>query len=163
MSDRPDNIDTQNAKKKMIIKVGVSIISFLLLAIWLMSVNYSVKENVKPDPSEDSEAWKQEMNKMIDEVEEKFSNINTEISSSTPTSTPTSTPAGTEGEEKSSLEDSATSTEVNNGNITTTSTPEKIVNDYAGCPEYINCMPTIGEARPCVIPPGCENFTQIAY
>jgi hypothetical protein len=24
-------------------------------------------------------------------------------------------------------------------------------------------MPTIGEAKPCVIPPGCENITQIAY
>ena len=31
------------------------------------------------------------------------------------------------------------------------------------CPEYINCMPTIGEARPCVIPVGCEEITQIAY
>lgn len=31
------------------------------------------------------------------------------------------------------------------------------------CPEYINCMPSIGEARPCVIPPGCEGITLIAY
>ncbi|MDD2354072.1 MAG: hypothetical protein PHH52_01325 [Patescibacteria group bacterium] len=31
------------------------------------------------------------------------------------------------------------------------------------CPEWINCMPTVGEARPCQIPPGCEGITQIAY
>lgn len=31
------------------------------------------------------------------------------------------------------------------------------------CPEYINCMPTIGEARPCTIPPGCEDRTIIVY
>lgn len=31
------------------------------------------------------------------------------------------------------------------------------------CPEYINCMPTIGENRPCVIPAGCEGVTKIAY
>jgi glutamine synthetase adenylyltransferase len=31
------------------------------------------------------------------------------------------------------------------------------------CPEYINCMPTIGEQRPCQIPVGCESKTIIAY
>lgn len=31
------------------------------------------------------------------------------------------------------------------------------------CPEWINCMPSIGEARSCTIPPGCEGITQIAY
>jgi hypothetical protein len=31
------------------------------------------------------------------------------------------------------------------------------------CPLYINCMPSIGEAKPCQIPPGCEEITQIAY
>lgn len=31
------------------------------------------------------------------------------------------------------------------------------------CPEWINCMPSIGEARSCVIPPGCEGITQIAW
>ncbi len=38
--------------------------------------------------------------------------------------------------------------------------PPKNLNN---CPAYINCMPTIGVARPCVIPPGCEEFTQIVY
>ncbi|MDI3496288.1 MAG: hypothetical protein PWQ35_309 [Patescibacteria group bacterium] len=33
----------------------------------------------------------------------------------------------------------------------------------ANCPEWINCMPTVGEARPCQIPLGCEGITQIAY
>jgi len=31
------------------------------------------------------------------------------------------------------------------------------------CPEYINCMPSIGEVRSCVVPAGCEKITQIAY
>ena len=31
------------------------------------------------------------------------------------------------------------------------------------CPEWINCMPSIGEPRPCQIPAGCEGITQIAY
>ena len=35
--------------------------------------------------------------------------------------------------------------------------------EFINCPEWINCMPTIGEARSCVIPPGCEDITKIAY
>lgn len=32
------------------------------------------------------------------------------------------------------------------------------------CPEYINCMPTVGEpARSCAIPPGCEEITQVVW
>ena len=34
---------------------------------------------------------------------------------------------------------------------------------FINCPEWINCMPTIGEARSCVIPLGCEDITKIAY
>ncbi len=44
-----------------------------------------------------------------------------------------------------------------------TSSPTGMPEAPAYCPEYINCMPTIGEARPCVIPPGCEEKTLIAY
>lgn len=42
----------------------------------------------------------------------------------------------------------------------TTTTPSRNTN----CPEWINCMPSIGdEPRPCQIPVGCEGITQIAY
>ena len=34
----------------------------------------------------------------------------------------------------------------------------------SNCPEYINCMPTVGgPARSCAIPPGCEEITQVAW
>ncbi len=36
-------------------------------------------------------------------------------------------------------------------------------NKNINCPEWINCMPSIGEVRNCQIPVGCEDFTQIAY
>jgi len=31
------------------------------------------------------------------------------------------------------------------------------------CPQYINCMPTIGEARNCNVPLGCEGLTTLLY
>ena len=37
---------------------------------------------------------------------------------------------------------------------------------YAGCPEWVNCMPKIGQNEQqgtCVIPPECEGYTQRAY
>ncbi len=34
----------------------------------------------------------------------------------------------------------------------------------SSCPEYINCMPTVGgPARSCAIPPGCEEITQVVW
>lgn len=41
--------------------------------------------------------------------------------------------------------------------------PTPVKNTNKNCPEYINCMPSIGEARPCVVPSGCEGITLIAY
>ena len=37
------------------------------------------------------------------------------------------------------------------------------INKNSNCPKYIDCMPTIGSAKPCQIPVGCEGITQIAY
>lgn len=31
------------------------------------------------------------------------------------------------------------------------------------CPEYVNCMPGPDVNRTCIIPPGCENYTQRVY
>jgi len=47
------------------------------------------------------------------------------------------------------------------GTIIATSTAG--VKDKVTCPESINCMPTIGAARPCKVPAGCEHITIIAY
>lgn len=45
-----------------------------------------------------------------------------------------------------------------------TEDPSQIDNNQnLNCPEWINCMPSIGEVRDCQIPVGCEDFTQIAY
>ncbi|QQG52455.1 MAG: hypothetical protein HY931_04005 [Candidatus Falkowbacteria bacterium] len=44
--------------------------------------------------------------------------------------------------------------------IATSTSPNKINNN---CPSYIDCMPSIGESKPCQIPVGCEGITQIAY
>ncbi|MFA6416684.1 MAG: hypothetical protein WCW61_00665 [Patescibacteria group bacterium] len=73
---------------------------------------------------------------------------------------------------KNSSSSEATSTEMFNNasstmatssptNETVLPTPPNRVNN--NCPSYIDCMPTIGESKPCQIPAGCEGITQIAY
>ena len=43
--------------------------------------------------------------------------------------------------------------------------PGKIPNEkYAGCPEWVNCMPGFDlPENHCYVPPGCEGYTQKAY
>lgn len=31
------------------------------------------------------------------------------------------------------------------------------------CPQWVNCMPGPDVSTTCVVPPGCENYTQKAY
>lgn len=59
--------------------------------------------------------------------------------------------------------------EENNQEVTATTTEEATSSPVIGagadqaCPAYINCMPTIGQAPDCQIPPGCEDTTQLVY
>lgn len=50
-------------------------------------------------------------------------------------------------------------------NGTSNDTPEKKPEKkYAGCPEWVNCMPGFDVPKNnCYIPPGCEGYTQKAY
>lgn len=37
---------------------------------------------------------------------------------------------------------------------------------YAGCPKWVNCMPTVGpdeRGNTCFVPPHCEGYTERAY
>jgi ElaB/YqjD/DUF883 family membrane-anchored ribosome-binding protein len=56
---------------------------------------------------------------------------------------------------------SATSTPGNEPELISPETTE--LEPKPNCPAWINCMPSLDEIRNCQIPPGCEDFTQIAY
>lgn len=76
------------------------------------------------------------------------------------------------GELAAATGSSATSTVAISSAVLATTTPSANATSSAligevikkiECPEYINCMPSIGKARPCKVPVGCENVTTIAY
>lgn len=152
------NNDEQNYKKTLLFKLGIIIIIAVIFFLWLASLRSVLKNN----QDSNNETWRkinQDVNNSLNDLDKIVNNLSTSTSedlfverlldgaSSTATTTISTTTATTlVKEELSDLIKMATST----------------VKDSA-CPPYINCMPTIGEARPCVIPVGCENITQIAY
>ncbi|MDP3837148.1 MAG: hypothetical protein Q8Q67_03540 [bacterium] len=169
----------EEARKLKILKIGVWSFSIILLVIWLVSLRFSVGKNISPASSADANAWQAEFSETI-------STIRQSLETATTDETASSTEVTEKGREfiedlKNGVENmkpavdtedisAATSTEdiLNelekrlNASTTPVIAPEVVI-PKTSCPEYINCMPTIGEARPCLIPPGCENYTQIAY
>lgn len=171
------NLDEE--KKLKLLKIGVWSFSILLLAIWVISLRYSVGGNVAPVSNTEANAWQAEFSETINTIRQ---SLETATSDETASSTEI-TEKGREFIEDLkndvenmkpaiNTEDEATATSTEdilnelekrlNASSTPVITPEVVI-PKTTCPEYINCMPTIGEARPCVIPPGCENYTQIAY
>lgn len=151
------NQDEQNYKKALIFKIGIIVIIVVIFFLWLANLRNVLEDNQEGN----NQTWKKitedidnSLNRLDDisndlastSTENKFVDGLVNLASSTIAATTTST-STVKIELKEELKDlikQATTTKSN-------------------CPEYINCMPSIGEARPCIIPTGCENITQIAY
>lgn len=166
MSQSLDN--PEDAKKLLILKAGVLIIAVALIGFW--SLNLGSAFSVRSEKKGQAAAWQDDLNNTISAI------------------TASTTTTGNSAEEKAFLAEMvnnltdreivttsmvvATTTAVVPQEIATL-TPEQLINNLeqrlplmtasSSCPEFIDCMPTIGEAKPCVIPVGCENITQIAY
>lgn len=166
MSQRLDN--SEEAKKLLILKVGVLIFAIALISFW--SLNLGSAFSARSVRNEQSSAWQEDLNKTIGAI------------------TSSTTAVAGSAEEKAFLaemvnnltdrEIATTSTAVATVTVATphetaTLTPEQLIKNLeqrlptviasSSCPEFIDCMPSVGEAKPCVIPAGCENITQIAY
>lgn len=137
----------QNPKKDLLFKISIIIVVVAVFFLWLANL-----KNVFEDNSERGDkTWQKistDIDASLDRLDKAISDLATTTATTTTSSVPvvsTTTIIKTElKEELSDLIKKATTTK-------------------SGCPEYINCMPSIGESRPCVIPLGCEDITQIAY
>lgn len=154
------NDEEKEARKSLFLKIGVSIIIVIVFFLWAANLkgvfesNNDKKkdhlfENISSDIDQQMKNLEQKMNAnnatttKNDFVKELI--IKTDEIDSSSTSTPVA-------EIKKEL------TDVIKGATTTATSSSQVT-----CPPYINCMPTIGENKPCAIPVGCENITQIAY
>lgn len=165
------------AKKRLILKIGVIIFSIFILVFWAFNLTASFGRRSKADDtnSASSTAWQDDLNQTIKEIKsglkandadsnegkaflkEMADNLEEKIS----TTTASATPAFATGTAAIASSAPATMTPV----ILNKELEAKpsASSTAVSCPQFINCMPTIGASKPCVIPPGCENITQIAY
>jgi hypothetical protein len=154
-------------KKYLILKVGVIVISLLIMILWLINLTFSFGSKNIIGTDKQSDSWRQDLQKTIDSAREGLDN------KTIPTK-----------EEKNFLDGMLTNIENKDRQAIASSSEnavapketesQKFLKDLkdrlpateiasSSCPAYIDCMPTIGQARPCVIPTGCEAITQIAY
>jgi hypothetical protein len=169
--DKTTNTDTEE-KKRFIMKVGVIAFSVIILALWIFSLSFSFAPK-KNNTEDNDSSWQQDLKETINTVRDDF-NINKDSNNEDPNT-----------EEKAFLDDMLNNIEdkeqvkipvviPEETGVSTSTEPQKFLKELENklpfedistinCPAYINCMPTIGQARPCVIPPGCEDITQIAY
>jgi len=152
------------AKKKFLMKVGIISVMALILIFWVLNMK-NVFRNDAVNTNDQSLAQlrniKNDFNNTITEINQNLSTVGAATSTS-PSNIATSSFVSELIKETNS---NSSSTEVKATSSlpiipVSSSTPVKV---NPNCPAYINCMPTIGAARDCTIPLGCEGITQIAY
>ncbi|MFA5754088.1 MAG: hypothetical protein WC905_01865 [Patescibacteria group bacterium] len=162
-------MEEDQKKKLTIMRIGVVLLVAIILGLWFLNLRGALRDSREKLASSDTSQWqdmKDELNQTLTEVKDRLGELNKLEKP----------PVDTDAADKL-LDDLIEETEkIASSSIDlpffSTSTPpatgtSPLVNPLdiknTNCPVYINCMPTIGEARPCQIPAGCEGITQIAY
>lgn len=156
-------MEDERRKKILLMRIGVIIIIVLIFFLWVYNMKnlwrpITLDNNESKTQNSDFTNLKEDINKQMAEMKKKLSDISNKKQEA-------KNKAGEELlnnllKETEKVASSSQSTSTASISTSTVSTP-KVKN--SSCPEYIDCMPTIGEARPCEIPVGCENITVIAY
>lgn len=155
-------MDEEQKKKIFLVKIGVVSVMIIILALWFLNLkNFFAPEPGHPVDNEKN--WTE----VKDEFQDMTVDLSAKISQLQNKEEGASGDALLKGlmDRASRLATSSTSTlatsSVLAGQAATTSASVKAPKD--NCPAYIDCMPTIGEPKPCQVPAGCEGITQIAY
>lgn len=168
------------AKKRRFLLIGVWLFSLIIVGFWVINLRASfINDRNAKAVGANSDSWQQDLKETINAVN---ASLNSKASSSDLQGKAFLSEMADNLQKKdaasgtpliaSSTPSAATSSTVATG--TATVTPEKLIKELetkvaepgkasGTCPQFIDCMPTIGASKPCVIPPGCENITQIAY
>ncbi len=159
-------MEDQN-KKKFLMKVGIISIMALILIFWVLNIKNVFRDNAALGVEQDTAQWQNlknnfsetvsEMTKNLDKIKETDAVLKTASSSLLEELIKETNKIAASSTIKTAATSSVIATSTD---YAASSTPETTKNN---CPPYIDCMPTIGEARPCQIPAGCEGITQIAY
>ena len=152
-------------------RVMIGGVFFVIFILWAFNLKNVWQANRRESVS--SSEWlnlKQELTKTLDEVQSKLDQIKTEQAAADQRAGDKLASGILAGAAKQTASSSgaylATSssiiaTSTANQKSSASSSASAILDNY--CPEYIDCMPTVGAAKPCIVPLGCEGITLIAY
>lgn len=154
----------QNQKKKILImQIGATILVIFILVIWIINLKNVWRADKEFATKNDDQEWsnlKNDLEKTLSEVQNQMKQIN-QTRKEQESLKNRSFLSDLVAETKNLPSPPVTSTTTATSSASATGTPPKV--NRPNCPEWINCMPTIGQARTCQIPVGCEGITQIAY
>lgn len=164
----------ERQKKIFLLRVIIASATVLIFALWLINLRNVSRYASENAPDED-EGWAQlrtDLNETLGDIQGQLDKVKADQSAQTKEESEAIL-SGVLAETGKAAASLATSTAIATSTIAATSTvaatgtlpvagPET-PKEKIGCPEYIDCMPTIGAARPCIVPAGCEGITTIAY
>lgn len=164
--------EEERRKKLIFVKISVASLALLIFLFWFLNLKNVLKmNNLRSQQNPEAAKWtelKQEIGNSLNDVTQKLNDQEQQAQLKENVNGILNGVMEEAGKVASSSE--ATSTEANLNasstiiaNPTASSTPPENPNKNINCPSYIDCMPTIGEAKPCQVPAGCEGITQIAY
>ncbi len=160
-------MEKDEAKKKMLMKIGIASLMALVFIFWILNIKNVFQSNEKIDAGRSADQWrsiKEDFDRTVNEMSDSLNKIqatNQLINASS--SQLTDLIQASISSSSTMATSSATSTTPVASSSPLSDTNASSTIKEKNCPEYINCMPTIGEARSCQIPAGCEGITQIAY
>lgn len=160
-------MESEEEKKKFLMKVGIISLMILILVFWVLNIKNVFRHNTEVDAGQSNEQWKSIRTNFNDTIDKMSSSL-AEIEATNARLKAASSSLVNEiiiaASSSDMIIDANTIPPVVDSGTSTapiaSSSPSEIKKD---CPPYIDCMPTIGEAKPCEIPVGCEGITQIAY
>ena len=152
----------EQAKKKFLMKVGIISLMVLIFVFWILNIKNVFRSSTAPTSESDQAAWAEIKNDFRETVDKMSESLNKIEAANEKLKTASSSLINELIIEANKIASSSAAT-------TSTSSLPLVDNQASStiknsnCPSYIDCMPTIGEAKPCQIPVGCEGITQIAY
>lgn len=165
-------MENDQKKKKLIMRIGIISIMVIILIFWLLNIKNVFNSGGTSTMTENGKQLqniKDELNATINQLDSSLDKIKATDDRLKAAS------SSLVGELVNSIGDNTASSTVASSTISSDISTSSLVipsmpklppqpeKTKSTCPSYINCMPTIGEARPCQIPVGCEGITQIAY
>lgn len=150
--NKPEKTKTENSQKEKALLLKILVLSFtvLIFAAWIFNLQSRLKnvEDLTLVPKNDEFVEiKDNLDQVVDDLSTKLKNNKDNFD-----------------EVVEDIKESAQKNEKeDNLNLSPTIDPLSEPS-LSNCPQYINCMPTFdGPAKSCVIPPGCEEITQVVW